>query len=357
MQVDRRNFEPSRPITVYDSSIQPEDVVKLQYLYVNDVRVLCGSVKLNAFARILARAYGPAMTRGLRNMLIALSSTSDTETNSRSPTPSEQHHVDIAFRSLSQKLSNPSDIEESDIFVAYTLAMWSRNIDKTAAQAHIKGVLALMRHVTHNKGLSTSPMAPFWALVRDDILWLMRKSDDSYGLCQDFRSILGPKTIQQRRSYENEISRITPTSQGNTKLLFGRSMYTSVHSMVDLVRIVDHKSQSQKGTELDPIIESVLVELRIERSLVEAKKHEVWLNLELEPLPFGHYVKNCEIEADVVKRLYDLLITSVCRVAMVALEAPSIQQGLRSAEGIKAYETLFSLIERGRAFMIAGVKD
>jgi hypothetical protein len=351
------DLEPSRPISVYDASIRSEDVVRLQYLYLNDVRILCGSVKLNVFARILARAYGPAVTRGLRNMLIALSSTSDTGTNLRCPTQSEQQHVDIAFRSLSQKLSNPSAIEESDIFVAYTLAMWSRNIDKIATQAHIKGVIALMRHISQNQDLSASPMAPFWALIRDDLLWLMRKSDESYRLCQDFRAILGPKTIQQRRIYETELSSISPTGQSTTKVLLGRTMYASVHSMVDLVRIVDHKSQSHNDSDLDPIIESVLVELRIESSLVDAKKHELWLDLALEPLQFGQYVKDWQVEADVVGRFCGLLITSVCRLTVVALEAPSIQIGLRSAEATTAYKTLIAVVDRARYFVAAGFKD
>jgi hypothetical protein len=286
-------------------------------------------------------------------MLIALVSTS--EGTEPRPTQSERQHVDIAIRELSQKLSNPAEINESDVFVAYTLAIWSRNIDNAATEIHINGVIALMRHVCERN--SSSTMKPFWPLVRDDILWLTRKSHDSHRLCEDFRGILGPKTIQQRRTYEGELCSMAQSRLPDTKVLFGRSMHTSVHSMVELAGIVDQRSLSPNDRELDPIIESVLVELRVEQDIGEQKEHECWLERELTPLKSGGYVEDWRVEAEVIRRYYDLVILHVCRLAIIALESSSIQEGLHSSDALVAYNSFILILKDARRFMLAGIKD
>ena len=59
-------------------------------------------------------------------MLIALLiSKSGARTISTYPTEIEQQHVNIVIAGLAKKLSDPTNIDEGDIFVAYMLAMWS----------------------------------------------------------------------------------------------------------------------------------------------------------------------------------------------------------------------------------------
>lgn len=350
----------TKSVPIYDPSIPPEDVACLQYLYSTDMEILCGSIKLNVLARTLARLYGPSVSYpGLRHMIIALFiSKSGIRTTSTYPTESGQSHVDIVIRELGQRLSNPIEIDESDIFVAYMLALWSGQTSLTAAEIHVEGVIAIMRHVSHKLGhlFHASPMVPFWALLRDEIFWLIRKSNNFYRMCQDFRDILGPKTIQQRQRYENELrAAIIPTFHPfDAKVFFGRSMHTSVHTMMESAKIINQRYPLQILSQ-DPPIESVLVELRVEQLLLEQKGYELILELELAPLQYGDYVEDWRMEFTIVHQLHDLLVLNICRLASIALEAPSIQEGLSSPKGIAASASLVSLLRKGRAFFQSGI--
>jgi hypothetical protein len=276
------------------------------------------------------------------------------------PTQPERQHVDVTFGELSRKLSNPTDINESDIFVAYMLALWSsEDGDSATTEIHVEGVIAIMRHVARlSRDFSTSPMAPFWALLRDEILWLTRKSKNPHRMCQDFREIIGPKTVHQRQSYENELRKgIAVEFQiPDAKVFFGRCMYTSVHTMIEAGKIISQYCPALNPSQ-DPLIESLIVELHVEQFLVAQKKHEPLLDLELKPLQIGEYVEDWNVELTIIDRLHDLIVFNVCRLATTALEGTTIQRGLRSLEGISASKSLVSILHKTGAFFLSGIHD
>jgi hypothetical protein len=353
----------TKSIPIYDPSIPSEDITYLQYLYSNDTEILCGSIKLDVLARVLARVYGPSISYpGPRHMIIALLiSKSGFRTAPTCPTQLERQHVDIVIGELLRKLSNPTEIDESDIFVAYMLAMWSSQTNSASAtEVHVEGVLAIMRHLSQKPENSfyASPMTPFWALLRDEIIWLTRKFSCCHRMCQDFRDILGPKTIQQRLRYENELrAAMTPESRlCDTKVFFGRSMHTSVHTPVELARIINQRYPLQDSSQ-DPLLESALIELQVEQALLEQRGDEQHFELELAPLQKGEYVKDWKVELSVVERIHNLIILNLCRLATIALEAPSIQQGLSSSRGIAASTSLISILRRSRAFIQSGIRN
>jgi len=276
------------------------------------------------------------------------------------PSETEQRHVDIVLGELMQKLSNPADVEESDILVAYLLAVWSEDVDSSATDVHIEGVIAIMRHLQRKMGdsFSTSPMAPFWALLRDEILWRKRKSPSFYRLCQEFREILGPKTVQQRQRYERELraTMMVDIKHPNPKIFFGRTMYSSIHTLMESAKIINERFHLPNSVQ-DPLIESVLVELHVEQVLLEQRGHESLLELELKPLQRGEYVEDWKVELTIIERLHDLIAIYVCRLATIGLEAPTVRDGLESTEGQAAASMLKSVIKRARAFLHAGIKD
>ena len=317
---------------------------------------------MDVFTRLLARIYGPSIIHpALRHAIIALLiSKSGTRTTSMCPTQRERQHVDISFAKLAQRLANPVEVDESDIFAAYMLAIWSINIDDSAnTEIHIAGVIAIMHHLSQKLGsvFFASPMAPFWALLRDEIIWLTRKSDKYHQNCRDFRDVLGPKTIQQRLKYENELrgAMIPRVTAPNTKIFFGRSMHTSVHTMIESARIIDELHQPQVH-QPDPIIESIVVELHVEQRLMETKGHQTLLDVELMPIEKGEYVKDWRLELTIVERIHNLVVLYVCRLTTIALEAPSIEHGLCSLEGVAASTSLISLLRKARAFFLAGIE-
>lgn len=271
---------------------------------------------------------------------------------SYSPTPLERQHVDITIRELSRKLSNPSTIDEGDIFVSYLLAVWYGDGDSAAIEVHVRGLLALMRHLSQNPAFFMSPMAPFWALIRDEMLWLTRKSADCSWIYQDFRDILGQKTILQRQKYEEELRAVGPFNFPTEKVFHGRSMYTSVHTVIESAKIITRQISGP-----DPLIESVLVELQVESNLVEQRHHEDFLDMELLPIQRGEYVKDWKDELTIVERMHDVILLYVCRTATIALKASSIQEGLCTQEGIAAMTSLISVLRKAGAFLRAGIQD
>jgi hypothetical protein len=350
---------PGKSIPSYELSVPSEDLASLHYLYTNNTQILCGTLKLDVLTRLFSRVYGPSMPyRGLRHIIIALfMSRSGTRTAAGCPSLVEQGHVDVTFAELIRKLSNPTDIHESDIFIAYLLALWSGDVDSAATEVHIEGVVAIMRHLSRKLGCQVlgSPMAPFWALLRDEILWLTRKWNNYNRLCQDFRDILGPKTVQQRQRYESELrgAMLPQPQHTNGKIFFGRSICTSVHTLIELAKIID---RGYVRSVEDPIMESILVELQIEQRSIEQKGHETLLELDLKPLQHGEYVSNWKLEARVVEHIHDLIILYVCRLAILALEAPSIEDGLGSPAGVAASAALLWILCRGRGFVLAGIQ-
>jgi hypothetical protein len=289
-------------------------------------------------------------------------SKSGNRTRANHPTIEEQNHVGIALHELSIKLStNRGDIDESDILIAYLLAIWSCEIKSSAAEVHIKGVLQIMRHVSRKLGgdISSSPMAPLWGLLRDEILWLTRKSSISLQLYYEFQSLLGPKTISQRQQYEAVLrgamlSSGVGVSDKHVKVLFGRTMHTSIHTLVEVARILDRR-RANPSTQ-DPLVDSVLVELHMEQSCLGEKGHESLLARELEPLKRGEYVKDWQDEANVLMRCHDLIVLYACRLTIIALRAQSITEGLVSAEGRETCKALVSVLRRAREFVVAGIQ-
>jgi hypothetical protein len=364
-------LSPPTPIKVTDPSISHADVACLQYLYSNNTKILCGSIKLDVLARLCGRVYGLAIgQRGLRHMIIAILMSKsrshpqvpealDNPKFDALPSETEQRHIDIVMGDLTKKLSNPADVEESDILVAYLLAVWSEDVDSSATDVHIEGVIAIMRHLQRKMGdsFSTSPMAPFWALLRDEILWRKRKSPSFYRLCQEFRDILGPKTVQQRQRYERELraAMMVDIKHPNPKIFFGRTMYSSIHTLMESAKIINERFHYQR-TDSDPLIESVLVELHVEQVLLEQRGHESLLELELRPLNKGHYVEDWKVELTIIERLHDLIAIYVCRLATLGLEARTVTDGLESTEGQAAAAMLKSVIKRARAFLHAGMR-
>ena len=294
-------------------------------------------------------------------LILFLMSKSRNRATSEGPTEPERRHMDIVFGELGRKLSNPMELDEGDIFVAYLLAIWSGDMDPATREIHLKGVVAMMRQMSKRMGgveFSRSPLAPFWALLRDEVLLLTRKSINCNDFCQEFRDILGPKTIQQRQLYENELRDVmTPQFQSSShKVFHGRIMHSSIHTLMDAARFINQRYPLRHYSE-EPLLESVLVELHVEQILLEQMGHESFLDLELRELKGGGYLMDWHKEATIIERLHDLIGLYVCQITTIALSAESVPEGLWSANGMRACASLLAVIRRARTFLLAGIED
>jgi len=369
-KTESRLSPPTALIRVSGGPIPAEESASLQYLYSNDTNILCGSIKLDLLARLFARVYGPALSHpALRHMVIALlmskSQIEDVDDKLPCVTVAEQQHIGFVFGHLRRKLENLSMVDESDILTAYLLAIYSehRNRGSNVIEVHVQGVIAIMRHLARELGTGflNSSMTPVWALLRDEILWLTRKSPNCSHICHAFREILGPKSIQQRRSYENELrTALLPQQRASpdTKIFFGRSMLTSVHTMIEAAHLVDQLlPNTNNSASLNPLIESVIVELRIEQNKLDQRNHEPPLAIEISPVYDGGYVEDWQTELAIIERLHDLYVLLVCRLATLSLDAPSIEQGLETEEARGSLQKLIHYLRLGTAFCQAGIKD
>lgn len=130
-----------------------------------------------------------------------------------------------ALTSLTRKLENPRSIDEGDLFCAAILAQWSlKTGDREKFDRHAGGVLAIMKFLSEkekNRAFS-SVFRTLWPLVRDQITTaaefrhygtlrgLGRSFQSVEGLYRDFRLILGPKTIEQRYHFCDQIHQSKP---------------------------------------------------------------------------------------------------------------------------------------------------
>jgi hypothetical protein len=272
------------------------------------------------------------------------------------PTVPEQEQVHYAFQTLTRTLSYPNQVDEGDIFVAYLLAMWSRRYSHYFEnfEVHVKGVLAIMRHLSQkSRANSTSAAAPLWRLIRDELLW--KTEDDNWHLAnrlsQEFRGVLGPKTVQQRQSYEDQL-RESATPEFRSRdgwVVFG-------YIMGPLFKLQQVINQHKENSERDPYTESVLVDNYVAQCSIEQRKEELLLELELMPLQGGQHVKTPRDEFTILTRFHNLILLYLSRLATTALEAASIQQGLCSPEGRTASISLTSTFRRARTFMQSRVQ-
>jgi hypothetical protein len=83
-------------------------------------------------------------------------------------------HVDKATNALRGNLTDPTTVDDGDLFVAFLLALWYLDspIDtiRESAETHVEGTVALMKHLSEKDAHSKSPLRLLWLLIRDEIV-------------------------------------------------------------------------------------------------------------------------------------------------------------------------------------------
>lgn len=158
------SLDLSRPVTVYDSSIDPMDAHILQrgFRVFNDSSFLT-RVLIPKFAL----AYGPSITHpSLRQAVILFCRT-------QFPEFSEPNHITLQRRraclALGRRLKRPNILDEGDLFSAYFIALHCKLQRSDKAEKHMEGVLALTKHLLTFGSVSNSTFYIFWRMLMWDM--------------------------------------------------------------------------------------------------------------------------------------------------------------------------------------------
>jgi hypothetical protein len=164
-KTEARAVLPSRPITMYDPSIDERDLQTLRDLYRrsrNDMALIL----IQELGCTLFSCYGRTISHtGLRHAVLA-----NLYAVSEGPSENSLLHVAKATIELRQKLSSNAHVDDADLYVSVLLAIWHfhHGDEVSAALIHMEGAENLMLHLLSETG--ESPLRILWPRVRE---WTM----------------------------------------------------------------------------------------------------------------------------------------------------------------------------------------
>ena len=328
-----------KSITIYDESIEPEEVYLLDALYSNVLSPLCGRTNFTQLSRIFAGVYGQSLRHdgGLRHAVIAIVAPDQPWSSRASASTLTLEHLEVAYRAQISRLDHPDSVDEGDLFVAYLLAMGA--VGRLGNfEAHANGVISIMKHLCQRR-LDDYLLSPFWYLIRDDILWVADYFPEKGlvdNLADKFRQHIGHKKIDQRQNYVAELERARIPNDPELNVT-----YTSPETLLMRCLRLVQRRQFDKDFERNAYAESILVDCRGDTSLTHQKRRESLLTMNLQAQP--QVLET--VESRTLVYYFELVSHHLIRLCVAVVEADSTTHGLRSLEGINAAISLVSLFK------------
>jgi hypothetical protein len=302
-------INPSRPIpTAIASVIEPDDVVVLQYAYSLEGTFWASCCKQFAIE------YGIAISHAsLRHAMLA---TAACEHPSIHMKQQIEYHKREACRQLIRSIETPSD---GDVFAANMLVWVALQQGlETEALSHVKGFLAMNKHLKGGERLTSNMLQIFEPLILDDAILIF----STLGELSMFRYYDLKSTFKKRKSYFHELCRTgTPPEAWQSPSLqalvthLGELLTCSVSWLnhIGLTKFSRHTDRKVMIDQVTHLIKSELSDTELQRDLVI-----------LEQQQFHQTLRDTENQlanhAFVELRTMELLI--------IALEAPTLPEGL-----------------------------
>jgi hypothetical protein len=331
---------PSRPIFIYNKSIDPKDVSELEFAYLHAFERDHQEQNIMRLFTKFAFVYGQSIVHPSLHHAVCSYIGNWTDSAGRSD------HYERAIQAIRHKLDNPSSIDEGDLFAVALLGMSTACFCMdTEFRVHVQGFFALSQFLSDNVGgnLAHYPMAVFWPMARDQlILHAYELESDKEAsiidnitqtLCRDPPETTGQEVFSTRQSYQSML--YNPTMFGFTV----DGLLTTAWQQLLLLRACFKLAAKRDsgGSKYDSYIASVLAEVRAnlhpfnEEQLMESFTMET--PSDAERPAFLRYAA-------------PILCLLLCRLIIIVLEAPSINDGFHSTEGITATITVTSFILR-----------
>lgn len=345
---------PSRPITRYDQSIEPQHVHLLQYVYSDKFVESNGYEPFKFLFRYMAFFYTPSIEHvGLRHSILAYAA-------HHLGTGASALHLQYAIQALGQKLTDPRNVDEGDLFVSCLLARCGSFAEEDREQmifANLNGFVAIMKHLFMmvEGDIDRYPLAVLWPLARDELGSIEAEFD-----YPDLRfwdascQILGLPTFQQTNAYlealsygkidEIPVDAIFPTFQ------ITRLQNEAMRAFIKL----ETKRQQLEGFSPNTLPTSIPIkQLQDDHAPPSSYYQEAvaglssTLKITSIPLECMSAAENAKIRSEtltIIRMFQVVLVREFNRLLRTLLEAPSIVEGLISSDGIDAGRCIASHI-------------
>lgn len=344
----------SKPISAFDSSIDPKDVERLQYFYSREFESLLLFPYIVQLFQKFGFYYGPSIShRGLRAAVLAYGeamSISSPDNVSQS-----LKFAATARRELIGTLLSPALIGEAELFTSALLALVEAIGGESGAfELHIHGFLAIMRHLAQNLKLGkTYSMVIFWPLARDAIYFhsavFFKEEIRWEKFASDIRQILGFETFEQQQRYEKELAD-TADSTSHIPLI------GLVTTTMQQIALLGHSLQSvaQRGVwglfEEDAAPAIVYRSLKDEIIPIEEDEALAYVEICLGMLQEGVEEMTAEdqlaVQSLVGQYARLLILLALRRFLLISVSQMSIGEGILSIEARDAGRNYISLVHR-----------
>jgi hypothetical protein len=276
----------------------------------------------------------------------------------KKPIP-ESRYREYAGRSvlaLNRRLKSGT-VDEGDLFAIALLATPIHIIGPTEFITHMKGFLALLKHVSQDAESNREryPLQMLWPFVRDELILFGyeylspgnydRITEDEMFCCLtqaslDTGSIKG---FQERQEYQGLLGGPGTTYRNSKKALH----VASTKQLVMLKTALALKNQNRPRLycgEQDRPISSIVADVRTNLLPIDEERMlELIVQEMTEVGDRGERNPTALVEP---QPLVGILRVLLCRLLIVAIEASSIPQGLESTKGIAAANALISFVVR-----------
>lgn len=336
---------PSRPITRYDPSIEPQHVNLLQYLYSNEYVLLDGYKPFRFLFRLMSSIYTPSIEHiGLRHAILACAAYHLDRGDSAL-------HVDQAIRELRRKLRDPNNIDEGDLFLSCLLARCGSYAEQDREQmicANSRGFVSIMRHLFNRVqgAIDHYPLAIFWPLARDflGIVESEYKYED-LGLWDASCQVLGLPTIRQTLTYLDALPSENKDKPPEVRLYAIFMLYRQSESMRALIRF-ETRRQCVAGFSLNMLQTGLPIKqlqddhmppsTLYQETMAEFSSTLQIISIPIECMSAAESAKIRSATPAIIEMCQVILVWQLNRLLRELLRAPSVVEGLISPEGIEA---------------------
>lgn len=340
-------LEVSRPLTIYDPSIDPEDVYILQSAYSEASNPTHPQQNVFRLFQKFSLVYGPSILHpSLRHTVV---------TFCMRWLPYLNHgffemdgRVQSARRALRHRLSDVTKIDEGDMFASFLLALHGiEGCKYNEAKIHVQGFINLMIHLYNKarKQLNFYPLSIFWRMARDEIILKAFKTSMLDGMdisVHELSSVLGYTIIQERTRYQELL---TGTRNDDPISVFITASYQQFSTLKNLLR-------TRKGpywrihTKYDSDFKLVLSNLQADFNRIDDDNiFESFTQILNKTWELGNIDgdESCRQARDIVT---GLVLRHLSRLLFIYLEAESGFQWRNSPARKKTASDFFVLIHR-----------
>jgi hypothetical protein len=358
-------LQPSAAITVYDPTIDQNDVKLLQHAFSDEYvyrrhypgvalyTLPAQFIYVGLLLRTIGSVYGLSIQHvGLRHAILAF-----VGAGTKILCDSDHiQHASEACRRLRKKLDRPDAVDEGDFFLACLLALWSvshckeKNVAKDTFRRHLQGCFAIMKHLSDRaRGrVQSYRLAAFWPLARDILycygvkhVWQLG-DEEHESVCQEFRQVMGPELYQQPVTYQLGLGKSESSKSFIPFILAALRQYQHLKCHFQKVAMGN-------SCEVDSTVVALLADVRNDRSVIDEGEMLAQSERDLDRLQ--GLDEAVVVDADsllltIRSRAMMLLLLPIIDLLCIILEESALAQGFCSPRGIFRATTIAMRIRR-----------